>query len=591
MTYLYTKEYIKSATGMNLKEFIHTVEERGLVFGKDFLVINGKGAMGIALENAIFELSDDKNEEKEIKEHENISENIEPAAGEEDADQGESIIDPLFDLNILDFSGSTADSTTAHSHTSPSNNGNTQEIARVYDRPMLDTESLSQKLGIITMSDLSIQQTELSYNTQIIPSPEPVSTNALEPVSTNPIVQIVNLPINTDPQATDDFFFTNMNTSISGNVLTDNGYGADIDPDGGAVSAVAGTYATQFDGSVTIDTDGSYSYTPATGYSGTDSFTYTVTDNGGDHDTADVLINVTSGETVTSIDFSTATITGYAGSSQNVSDQFSIEDDGSTLRLEDNTWKDVTLNYTVTANTVLEFDFMSTVQGEIQGIGFDRSDDINSGLTFKIYGTQSWGINTYNNYAGNEGEWVHYTIDVGDTYTGNFNRLFFVNDDDQYVGANGSFSNIIIHEGGSEASETMTGTAGSQTFMGLGGDDVIYGMDGDDVLYGGSGIDFLYGGSGADTFGFDDINDTDHIQDFSITDGDMLHISDLLEGYDPLTDAIGDFVAVTSDGHDTIISVDTDGGADNYVQIAIMHGVSGLSDVETLENDGTLITV
>ena len=137
----------------------------------------------------------------------------------------------------------------------------------------------------------------------------------------------------------------------------------------------------------------------------------------------------------------------------------------------------------------------------------------------------------------------------------------------------------------------MTGTDGTQTFMGLGGDDVIYGMDGDDVLYGGSGIDFLYGGDGADTFGFDDINDTDHIQDFSIAEGDMLNVSDLLVGYDPVTDAIGDFVAVTSDGHDTIISVDTDGGADNFVQIAIMHGVSGLSDVDTLENDGTLITV
>ncbi|MGN7437394.1 MAG: Ig-like domain-containing protein [Alcanivorax sp.] len=581
MTYLYTKEYIKSATGMDLKEFIHTAEERGLVFGEDFLVINGKGAMGIALENAIFELSDDKNEEKEIKEHENISQNIEPAAGEEDADQGESIIDQLFDLNVLDFANSAADNTTSHSHSSTSNISSTQAIARVYDRPVLDTESLSQKLGSITMSDTQINQTELSYDTQTVTFDD--SLDAVAPL-------IAEEPQNIAPEAIGDFFFTNINTSISGNVLTDNGYGADIDPDGGAVSALAGTYATEFGGSVTIDTDGSYSYTPATGYSGTDSFSYTITDNDGAIDTANVLINVTSGHVSTQIDFSTATITHY-GVSQNKSDNFFIEDNGNTLHMENNTWKDITLNYTVTSNTVIEFDFMSTSQGEIHGIGFDTNDGIDSNLTFKLYGTQGWGIGTYNNYAGNEGEWVHYTIDVGARYTGNFTRLFFVNDDDQYVGANGSFSNIIIHEGGSEASETMTGTTGSQTLMGLGGDDVIYGMDGDDVLYGGSGIDFLYGGDGADTFGFDDINDTDHVQDFSITDGDMLDISDLLEGYDPLTDAIVDFVAVTSDGHDTIISVDTDGGADNYVQIAIMHGVSGLSDVETLENDGTLITV
>ena len=585
MTYLYTKDYIESATGMNIKEFIHTVEARGFISGKDFSVINGKGMMGRALENAIIALSEEKNDEEEQKNDEQLSQDIEPAAGEEgqpETEQDESLVDQLLDLGVFDFNND-APETTPHNQSGTSNISSIETDVRLYDRPVLDNESLSQKLGMVTMSDLSIQQTELSYNTQIIPTNEPISTTA--------IIQIVNVPVNLTPQAIDDFFFTSINTPLSGNLLIDNGYGADIDPDGGALFAAAGTYATAFGGSVTIDTDGSYSYTPATGYSGTDSFSYTIADNGGATDTSDVLINVTTGDVSTVIDFSTATITGYAGSSQNVSDQFFVENGGNTLRLEDNTWKDIALNYTVTADTVLEFDFMSTVQGEIHGIGFDTNDGIDSSLTFKVYGTQSWGIGTYNNYAGNEGDWVHYTIDVGDRYTGSFNRLFFVNDDDQYVGANGSFSNIIIYEPGTAASETMTGTTGSQTFMGLGGDDVIYGMDGDDVLYGGSGIDFLYGGDGADTFGFDDINGTDHIQDFSIAEGDMLNISDLLEGYDPVTDAIGDFVAVTSDGHDTIISVDTDGGADNFVQIAIMHGVSGLSDVDTLENDGTLITV
>jgi len=585
MTYLYTKDYIESATGMNIKEFIHTVEARGFVSGKDFSVIDGKGMMGIALENAIFALSDKKNDEEKQENEEELSQDIEPAAGEEEdleSEQGETLIDQLLDLGVFDFNNN-APEKTPHNQSTTNTISTPETVVRLYERPVLDNESLSQKLGMVTMSDLSIQQTELSYNIEIIPTTEPINTTA--------VIQIEEVPVNLTPQAIDDFFFTSINTPLSGNLLIDNGYGADIDPDGGVLIATAGTYSTTFGGSVTIDTDGSYSYTPATGYSGTDSFAYTITDNGGATDTSDVLINVTAGDVSTIIDFSSATITGYAGGSQNVSDQFFVEDGGNTLRLEDNTWKDIALDYTVTADTVMEFDFMSTVQGEIHGIGFDTNDGIDSSLTFKVYGTQGWGISTYNNYAGNEGDWVHYTIDVGDRYTGSFNRLFFVNDDDQYVGANGSFSNIIIYEPGTSASETMTGTDGTQTFMGLGGDDVIYGMDGDDVLYGGSGIDFLYGGDGADTFGFDDINDTDHIQDFSIADGDMLDISDLLVGYDPVTDAIGDFVAVTGDGHDTIISVDTDGGADNFVQIAIMHGVSGLSDVDTLENDGTLITV
>ena len=251
--------------------------------------------------------------------------------------------------------------------------------------------------------------------------------------------------------------------------------------------------------------------------------------------------------------------------------------------------EDITLDYTVTVNTVIEFDYFSTAEGEIQGLGFDRDDGISSGYTFTVFGTQDWGNSTYETYDGNEGSWVHYKIDVGSFYQGDFNRLFFVNDDDTYVGANGSYSNVAIYEAGSDAADTITGSTGSQSLRGLGGDDLIYGMDGDDVLYGGSGIDFLFGGNGADTFVFDDISDADHVQDFDINEGDVLDISSLLSGYDPVSDAIADFVMVTSDGTDTAVYVD--GGADSFVQIATLHGVTDLGSVEALEDSGVLITV
>ena len=60
------------------------------------------------------------------------------------------------------------------------------------------------------------------------------------------------------------------------------------DPD----TFAAGTTATAH-GSVTINADGSYTYTPATGYSGPDSFTYTVTDASGQTSTATVTLTVT----------------------------------------------------------------------------------------------------------------------------------------------------------------------------------------------------------------------------------------------------------------------------------------------------------
>ncbi len=290
------------------------------------------------------------------------------------------------------------------------------------------------------------------------------------------------------------------------------------------------------------------------------------------------------------INFNDYTISSY-GVSHDIIGTYFIEDGGQTLHLQDNTWKDIALNYTVTKNTVIEFDYFSTQAGEIHGIGFDKDESISHDNTFKIFGTQGWGRTAYNNYAGNEGEWVHYKIDVGDYYTGTFNRLFFVNDDDTDQGAVGYFTNVTIIEEGTGQSDTLHGTDSDQSLYGNGGDDVIYGYDGDDILYGGSGIDYLFGGDGADTFVFDSLDAKDYIGDFNIQEGDALDISALLSGYSPVDDAIADFVYVTSSNGSTTISIDTDGGADNFVEVVTLHGTSSLGSLQNLEDNGTLITI
>ena len=66
----------------------------------------------------------------------------------------------------------------------------------------------------------------------------------------------------------------------------------DTDLDGDALSVVAGTFATAQGGSITIAADGSYSYTPAANFNGTDSVDYTVTD-GALTDIGTLTINVT----------------------------------------------------------------------------------------------------------------------------------------------------------------------------------------------------------------------------------------------------------------------------------------------------------
>jgi len=146
------------------------------------------------------------------------------------------------------------------------------------------------------------------------------------------------------------------------------------------------------------------------------------------------------------INFNNFNVGSYGGNQ----DQGSSSDleNGNGLVLNNNAWKSIALNYTVTSNTVLEFEFGSTAQGEIHGIGFDNNSGISSGLTFQIYGTQNWG-NRDIDYS-SIGYWQSFTIPVGSYYTGSFNRLFFTNDHDESPGdGNSYFRSIKIYEGNS----------------------------------------------------------------------------------------------------------------------------------------------
>ena len=104
------------------------------------------------------------------------------------------------------------------------------------------------------------------------------------------------------------------------------------------------------------------------------------------------------------------------------------------------------------------------------------------------------------------------------------------------------------------------------------------GGDGNDVLYGGYGPDLLIGGTGADIFVFDHISTTerDNIQDFNAAQ-DIIDLSAILSGYDPLTDAINDFVmsSYNANTKTTSLLVDTDGadGAAGFVEIAQVNGL------------------
>lgn len=268
------------------------------------------------------------------------------------------------------------------------------------------------------------------------------------------------------------------------------------------------------------------------------------------------------GGTQTHISITSGTINSYGGS-QDHGGGVHYMDDGVGFELDGNLWKSVSLDYTVTSNTVLEFDFRSFNEAEISGIGFDTDNSISSNYTFKVYGDQNYGIRDFDNYDGS-GDWVHYEINVGDYYTGNFSRLFIVNDDDGNGNdGEGYWKNIVIHEGGD-----------------------------DNILNGGEGADALYGDGGADTFVFDALDDIDVLYSFNEQDGDILEISDILTGYTEGVSDISDFINFSNSGDHSIMSIDANGsaGGSNFVDVAELRGLSNLDEASLYANGNIVIS-
>ncbi len=87
------------------------------------------------------------------------------------------------------------------------------------------------------------------------------------------IYVIVNPPYNTAPIAEDDVIAGSVDIPLNGNVLTN-----DSDPDGDNI-LYTNTITAPSNGSLAINPDGTFTYTPNSGYSGGDSFVYEICDD------------------------------------------------------------------------------------------------------------------------------------------------------------------------------------------------------------------------------------------------------------------------------------------------------------------------
>ena len=105
--------------------------------------------------------------------------------------------------------------------------------------------------------------------------------------STATVTVTVN-PVNDLPTAANDIITTNEDEAISGNVSTNDTPSGD----GGNVWTLVGVNGGATNGTVTMNADGTYTYTPNANFNGTDEFTYQLCDANNDCSTATVTVTV-----------------------------------------------------------------------------------------------------------------------------------------------------------------------------------------------------------------------------------------------------------------------------------------------------------
>ncbi|WP_375553565.1 Hint domain-containing protein [Roseovarius mucosus] len=350
--------------------------------------------------------------------------------------------------------------------------------------------------------------------------------------------EIENLirPDNTVPDAVnDDGVTTGFETEVTIPVLA-NDTDADFDP----LSVTGATDGAN--GTTTVNGDGTVTYTPNAGFSGTDTFDYTISDGNGGTDTATVTVTVgiapppppptrdgivdgTAGDDLIDL--------GYAG-----------DPDGDFVDNDD----------ALLPGAAPNDDSIRAGAGDdvvFAGVGDDQVDGADGADL--IFGED--GSDTIDGGAGND------TIDSGtSTSTLPLPDLGFgttvpadldpENDRDLVFGGDGD---DVITTG--DDADTISGGAGADLIDGGIDADVIDGDDGNDTLIGGEGSDTINGGAGDDViFGGLEEGFPDSINIPDATDPEPGNGRDLIDG---------------GDGNDTIFGQDDDdtilGGAGDDV--------------------------
>jgi VCBS repeat-containing protein len=263
-------------------------------------------------------------------------------------------------------------------------------------------------------------------------------------------LRVTSVPYtNAAPTAADDAFATDEDTPLTENVLAN-----DSDEDGDDLSASLAGGPEH--GTVDLDADGSFTYTPAANYNGADSFTYEISDGQGESASATVALTVAAVNDAPTVTVGPGGACGRLDLSGTVNLAVAdVDNDAASLTLSA-----ASGNKTLVPSAGLKI----------------------SGRTLRVI-TVPLRTGT-----------AVVTVTVSDgTATGTVP--------------------VTVHAAGIRANK-LTGTEGADLLLGQFGADRIDGLAGNDVLCGGWGRDTLTGGPGADHF------EGGEATDFTPADGD-----------------------------------------------------------------------
>jgi VCBS repeat-containing protein len=272
-------------------------------------------------------------------------------------------------------------------------------------------------------------------------------------------VTLTVTPVNDPPVVTGDSYSTAEDTPLT--VAAPGVLGNDSDPDSG--DTLTATQVTgPAHGTLTLNPNGSFTYTPAANYNGPDSFIYQASDGHGGLTKATVALTVTPVN-----DPPTVTVAAGGGCG--------TDDRSGTINLTLSDPDSATLTLTAaSSNTTV----LPNGQIALAGAGANRTMTVST-----VSGRTGTAVVTVTVSDGTAIATVPVTVRA----TGNGN--------DTVAGTSGA--DIVFGQNGDDA---VTGLGGNDLLCGGSGNDVLNGGDGADTLVGGMGNDRLTGGLGADRF-------------------------------------------------------------------------------------------